>query len=152
MRNWLPFAGSLLLLLWASQSNHVISQIKDKQRVLCSADGVAQTLKREGEEELVSGYYITCGKKVLVLKWTEWPAKEWGGGPFEGYSKYPAEVINGEVFPLPLTKAQRAELNRLGEEAAKRSRCVMVLGVGCWNKRPYLLPEKPLNSKQKPKE
>lgn len=55
-------------------------------------------------------YIITCGKIQVNIK-RDWP-QEWGL-PFNGYTKYPAEIINGEIFPLPLDKNRKKELEDL---------------------------------------
>jgi hypothetical protein len=98
---------AIILILAGDAAIVTHAQTKQEQKVVyCTAGGDIQKT------------IIQCGEATAVIKLGEdWPDEwkvselgEFGQGVFLGYNKYPAIVINGQIFPGKLTKKEREDL------------------------------------------
>jgi len=71
-------------------------------------------------------YALTCGN-IKTFEIEKWP-EEWGTGALISYTKYPAVIIDGFVYPVPLSNERVQELEILQQSAVrsqKRQRAEM---------------------------
>lgn len=105
----------LLTFLLLTSSLH----IKEDKKINCSVIAAGKNIT------------LRCEDDIIEITYEQWP-QVWGDGPHSGYDKYPANMTEEEIIPIPLTEKQKYELQKIREAIYRRSNCLALPSVGCF--------------------